>query len=460
LKTQFADLVTSINTSITDAVVTLPDGTTENILLNGSNNSITVALNNSGSAITLNRFDATDLQTIVANAKTAFDAIIDSNDSDNIILAQSRILNSVDRSNVINTTIETDLTNLQSTVGSTVFAASLQTTNVIKGKQSVDDGLSRIAQIETLLDQIGDLAQTSQERLSTDDRSDLEASFLDYKTQIRDLITTTGSAGLDNLLNNSPDVSYEFLSGQNVRARGGYDFLTTISDVLDVGSLSNATDAGLLETAAIAVTSGTDGLKAKLQSDKIIIDRVAQTYDPRAKLDLQLYDLQNRIDSIVTGAEKEGKNLLAVDQADINFISSSTGTTLNFKAQSSFASTVKSGLADAIAQLGNGITAISTAVNSLSNTVDRVKFNLDMDNRRATLELGRLGSTIDVLEPDDTASKSDYKTNSFTEKFIVRYLIGAGGQTAVSGGNSYLINLFGGGSGNAIGTITSLSVQV
>lgn len=462
LKTQFASLVTSINTKLAEAGVTVPDGSTQNILLNGADDTVSIVLNDTNKTVTINRYNVTDLQSFITNAQASFNAITDSGDTSNILAAQGALLISTDQVAALNTTIESDISALKATTGGTLFAATLNTTSLLKGKQSVDDSLSRIAQIETLLTKIGALAKTAKGLSDSADHTAVEASFLDYRTQIRDLITT-GGAGFDNFLNNSPDVSYEIIGGQNYTVSSGYDLLSSISDVLDANSISTQAGASALENVAITVTNDSDRLKAKLADSKVLLDRITSTYDPRAKLDLQLYDLQNSIEATVKAAAVNGVNLLDANQSDIKLLGLSSGANLTFTAQANFLSSVQSGLASIIAQFGNGATAVHDAVDDLSFVVDHVKMTLDSDNRRATMEYGRLGGIIDVLTPKDTsAAKTNYKTNAFTEKFLVRYLTLNGQSTSsTSGGNSFLLNLFGtSNSTTALNTISSLSVKV
>ena len=467
LKTQFTDMVTSISDALNNAGVVTPDGSTQNILLNGADDTASVILNAGGTTVTINRYDGAALMSVINNAKNAFDAVADSNDETNLIMAQSRLLNAGDRADAIHTTLETDFVNLSEKADTTLFAATLNSTELLKGKQSIDGALDRITQIEDLLVQIGELAQESQGRLPGADRSDLEASFLDYRTQIRDLIANP-DVGLDNLLNNAPATSYEITGGQNFTVRPGYDLLTSIADVLDAGSLSDEAVAATLENTVIQVTRDSDKLKASLSADQEIIDRVVGTYDPRGKLDAKVLELQGQIQDLVAGAAVNGINLLDAAQGDIKLNGLSTGNNLTFRAQPSFMTTVQDAFTAAIAQFANGATAVNDLLSDLLDTVDRVKSNLDMDNRKATMEYGRLGAVIDGLEPKtETSGNTTYKVNAFTEKFIQRYLTMAGGTSSTSGGNAYLLTLLGGNNGNggfdmttAFGTLNSLSMKV
>lgn len=466
LKAQFTDMVNSISDALNNAGVVTPDGSTQNIMMNGTNDTVSATLNVGGTTITINRYDGVALLGVINNAKTAFDAVSGSGDEANLTTAQSRLLNAADRATAINAKLEGDFVSLIEKGDSTLFAATLNTTELLNGKQSIDGALDRIGQIEDLLVQISQLATTSKNRAPGADRSDLEASFLDYRTQIRDLITNSG-VGLDNLLNNAPATSYEISSGQNFTVKPGYDLLSSIADVLDAGSLSDETAAAALENTVILVTKDSDKLKSSLSVDQEIIGRTLGTYDPRGRLDSQVLELQSTLEELVAGAAVNGINLLDAEQGDIKLNGLSTGNTLTFRAQPNFLSTIQAAFTDAIAQFASGATAVNDVLSDLLDTVDRVKSNMDMDNRKATMEYGRLGAVIDALEPKTaTEGNTTYKVNAFTEKFIQRYLTLAGG-SGNTGGNSYLLTLLGGNTGNggfdmntAFSTLSSLSMKV
>jgi hypothetical protein len=466
LKAQFTDMVDSISDALNNAGVVTPDGSTQNIMMNGTDDTVSATLNVGGTTITINRYDGAALLGVINNAKTAFDAVSGSGDEANLTTAQSRLLNAADRATAINAKLEGDFVSLIEKGDSTLFAATLNTTELLNGKQSIDGALDRIGQIEDLLVQISQLATTSKNRAPGADRSDLEASFLDYRTQIRDLITNSG-VGLDNLLNNAPATSYEISSGQNFTVKPGYDLLSSIADVLDAGSLSDETAAAALENTVILVTKDSDKLKSSLSVDQEIIGRTLGTYDPRGRLDSKVLELQSTLEELVAGAAVNGVNLLDAEQGDIKLNGLSTGNILTFRAQPNFLSTIQTAFTDAIAQFANGATAVNDVLSDLLDTVDRVKSNMDMDNRKATMEYGRLGAVIDALEPTTaTEGNTTYKVNAFTEKFIQRYLTLAGG-SGNTGGNSYLLTLLGGNTGNggfgmntAFGTLSSLSMKV
>lgn len=461
LKNQFSSVVNSINQKIASANIVAPDGTTQNILLNGSADKLTTIFDDQGSQVELNRYDATGLQSLLNDALSAFNSVTDSSDAANLNLTLSRVLRSGDTTKVIADQMTTDAKALDNANNAGFFVATLNTNALTKGQQSINDGLSRITKIESVLIKIGELAKTSKNMAVGADRSALETQFSAYKTELRGLIENTG-AGLDNFLNNIPDQQYEIIDGKTVQVKGGFNLAAQIADVIDSRSLSNAADANLLEQATIQVTTYSDRAKKSLNDAKPVMDTVISIYDPRGKLDGQIRTMQSSIDSMINGAAVDGKNLLSADQKKIT-LDVSTGTGVSFNPLNSFKQDLTDALNSIVGQLGNGSNAILDKVDDALMMVNKAKRTVDGDNRVATIEYGRLGGTIDALDPQNTQATSKlYQTNSFTAKFISRYLVlnGSDGSTAGSS-NNYLSALFGSSDSKAaIGNIMSLAVSI
>lgn len=463
LKTQFNAVINNINAKINGAAVTTTNGTTENILLNGSADTLVTAYNADGANVSINRYDLTGMQSLLSEAQTAFNAATGSGDTTNLNTAMSRLLRGQDAGNVVVTKLANDKTALNTAVTSNAFfAASLNTDELSKGKQSVDDGLSRISKIEAVLKKIDVIATTSKGMASGADRSALETQFAAYKTELRGLIENTGTAGLDNFLNNAPDQSYEIINGKSVVVNGGFDLANLVSGIIESGSLSDPSSALDLSNKTIQVTTYTDRAKASLSTSKPIMDRVVGVYDPKGKLDNQILELQKQLDSIIDDATKSGKNLLDPEQSTIRLDGLSTGTSLSFKALSTFKQDMKTALNNIISQMGNGSNAVINALDSTADMVTRAKHSLENDNRFATMEYGKLGGTIDKLDPQNTSSANPlYQTNSFTAKFIGRYLVmnGSDGSSSNSSSN-YVSMLFGNDTNSSIANIMSLAVSI
>ena len=469
LKSQFSAFVSIINTAIDNTTITAPDGSSQNVLMNGSADTISVTLDDIGTTVTINRYNAQAIKDSLTTADASFNAIVDSNDTANIFAAQGRVLIAGDAINAIKDTIATDLEDFNTTVGAEPFYATLNTVSLQQGYNSVTDSLSRLTKIEELIEKIGDLATESKNRDSVDDRSDLITEFDAARAELRSLIENPTAVGYDNFLNNIGNQSYEISSGFNIPVAGGYDLAATVADILDAGSLADQTSAQALESSAITVTISTDTARAGLESSEPYLDRAINKYDPHGSLDNQIYKLKADLADFIAGAATEdGKNLLSPDQSDIN-LDLSTGISVKLRAQRTFQSTFNTDLDAIITALGTGDNnAVLTALNDALYVVDSTKRSLSSDNRYGTLEMGKLGGLIDTLEPQDTSNtENPYKMNAFTEKFLQRYLMQVnmnnGGSTA-SGPNSYVLSLFGSGSNgdssSALSSIMSLSMKV
>lgn len=464
LKTQFSNAISNLNNQIQSASIIAPDGSSQNILQNGSADVLTTVYDDQNSSISINRYDLSGLQDLLNDAESAFNAVTDSGDTANLTNSLSRILRAGDAASDVTTQLAADKAALNTTATTGFFAASLNTSELMHGQQSINDGLSRISQIETVLKNIGDLAKQSKALAPEADRTALETQFDALKTQLQGLIENTGEAGLDNFLNNIPDQQYEIVNGQTVFVKGGFDLKASIYDVINSHGLGNATDADALEIATIQVTTSSDRAKASLNAYKPNIDSVISHYDPRGSLDSLLHELQNNVDFIINGAAVGEQNLLSPDQQKIQ-LDISTGTGVVFNNLPNFKQDLTNAFDSIVAQLGNGPNAIIGALDDALFNIGRAKRTLESDNRFATIEYGRLAGTIDALDPKNTESDSKlYQTNAFTAKFISRYLVmnGSDGSTASSGSGNYLMALFGGSTDTnaAMGNIMSLAVSL
>lgn len=465
LKANFDSVINSINSTIVDATINAPDGSAQNILLNGANDTVSTQINDQGDTVEINRYDFTGLQSILSQASVSFNAVTSGTDNANLFAAEGRILVATDQLNVTAAQIDADKAAFQTAIADKPFYATLNSTALIQGKNSVDDSLSRIAQIEDLLAQIGDIAEQSADRLPSADRTDLQTQFEALREQVRDLIDNAGDPGFDNFLNSIPDTDYEIINGQTIRVLGGYNFSSDIMADLDASSVLTQGDAQALEITAIQVTTATDEAKAGLSVSQAYLNQAAEQYDPRAKLELKIASLKDELAATIAGAAVDGKNLLSASQSDIRLGSLSTGRDVNFRALSDFEADVTAEIDDLVAQLGNGDTAIISALDDLLFVVDSARRKIEADNRTATLEQGKLGGIIDIAEGDTEVDPDNpYKVNAFTEKFLVRYLtqVQINGGGASNTGSSYVSALFGGGGDtqNAISSIMSLSLQV
>jgi hypothetical protein len=468
LQTQFTSAVTAINSAISGAAITNADGTTSNILLNGKADSVTTnftASNGTSTTLTMNRYDLTGLQSFLTSASTFFTKVTATTDSTDLNAALANINSGIDQSNSTATQIQTDqnaITNVST--ANSVFSASLNTTSLTQGLNSVADNLDRVSQIATILNSIGGLADQASALDDSADHSSLESQFAAYKTQLQNLIQNPETSGLDNFLNGGADQSYEIVNGKTINVSGnGINLGTQLASVFS-GDLDNAADANNLYISAIQGTNYTDRATSTLTVQGKTIGSVLDTYDPRGKLDSQVYQLQGQLSTMFgrAGSASSGINLLDPTQKDVQLSVLSTGTALTFRALPTFQSDIATALSNVISKLsGNDTSAIANALDDAAYTATSANRTLTTDNRVATIEYGKLGSTIDALDPANTDPTSTlYQTNSFTQKFLVRYLTLNGSNGSSASSTNYLSVLFGNNSSSdsssAFSTIFSL----
>lgn len=467
LKTQFTTAFNALNTAVTGASFTATDGTTLNGLLHTSDQTWVVQPENDSGRITINRFNLADVQAFATQAKASVDAATSAADA-GLLQAQSRILQADSRATNVAAVVAVDKTNFEAGLKQIkVFAATLNTNNLGLGARSVDDALTRVATIKTKLAQVKTLAQQSAAMLPSADRSAVQTQFATLRTDIRGLIENTGVAGLDNFLNNQPTTSYEISTGQNLSVTGGHDLLTKISAVLDAGSISTLSGASSMVTTAGVVTLDATAIQSKLTQDSPLLQRAYKTYDPKGRLDSQIYDLQKNISTLIAGTKKNDANLLDSAQSDISVnVASQTGA-LKLRAQKTFQSDYTAALQSVASFVGAGGSALQNALQDLKDLVDTTTRNVNSDYGRVNFEYAKTGALLDTLKAQEdtaTGANATYKTNSYTSKFITRFLLqngnnSFGGNVTATGANATALSLFDT-SQNRNANISSLSLQV
>ncbi len=481
-KSSFAALITTISGQINGASVKTPTtvdinangGTapTENILQFDNNAVLTTQLKANGSKpVTINVFNAADLTDALDAAKTAFDALANSNDTANLSAATNKLTSALNRSVAIKTSLANDKAILTDKSDDVLYNAPLNSSDILKGKQSIDDALTRTQNVADLLKQIGTLAESSASRASNADRTDLTTKFTALRTQLYNTINTTGTNGLDNLLTLNGQAQYNVLSlpdgnggseNINLYANGAGGTIHDIVTALDSAGVGDIASAQALSLQAVQLTNRTDTASKSLNGDQPVFASVVKNYDPKAKIDQVFFDLQKNLDKTITAAAVGKSNLLSSDQNEISFAVSSSTDLLKLHPAKTFKSDVASQLQDIVTQITSGtLTATRSAVQSLSAVVDRTSRYLGSDNRNLTFEQGRIGAILDTLDAE-TASNgtSKYKVNSFTEKFLTRYLTLNGGTGATfSSSQAASLDLYSGNTASA-SSLLSLSLSI
>jgi fructose-specific phosphotransferase system component IIB len=485
LKTQFNNLVSTIKSQLNNANIIPPttyDGTTpptENIFQFGSDGTLSVSINAAGTDnASMSVYDTSNLVSFLDNANASFTAMTSHTDNGSLGAAMNQLNSAFTRSSTIKSTITSDIANVKDKMDNPDYGLTMNSDEIIRGKRSLDDALIRSKQVEILLNQISTLAGESAGRVTGADRSDLVTKFETLRTQVNDLINTPSDPSLDNLLTTDGLTSYNMLTrpagggSEDVLTyvRGAKNSMDDIINGLAAADISTKSGADDLSIRALQLTNRTDSALRTLSVDQGNLDSVLNRYDTKGRIDNTLYDLKRDLDSLIAGAAVGNSNLLSVDQSAINVSISSSTSLLRLNPATTFRSDVLAGLNNALSQIGNGLSATRQAVSQLTDIVDRTRRNMSSDNRNLSFEQGKIGAVLDMMEPDKASDGSSiYKTNSFTEKFIMRFLTLNGSSGPVfSASQASVLNLLSGSMGGGMmgnnsspfNSILSLSMSV
>lgn len=440
-QSEFSTTVTAIINAINNTQSYNPaTGTTENPLMFGSNTTISIQTTASGNTVDFKTFDLTDLQTYLNSATSAFNA-------SDWTTADTAFTSANLRGLAVNEFHKENMTAIQDGVNNVeVFVATMNTQEIMRGYNSIQDNLTRITNIEDYLSQIKELADESREMVSTANRSELQAEFETLRTAIRDEIEN-GGVGLDNFLNNLATQTYNIIDTATLEIQGGIDLATTISDILDAGSIDTQATANAMYTTSISVTVQTDAAKASLTNDEGLFASTALLYDSRAAIDTSINNLKNNLSTYIDNAAVGDNNLLSTLQHDLTYDVTSSYTSLTLHAYNSFESDFTTLVDNIISAMSISATAAQTAATDALSYIQDIKRTISSDSRKLNFEYAKSAAVVDTLQADEEESaENPYTTTAFTQKFIERFLILNGSDnlmSSASGSDSYVLNLFG-----------------
>jgi hypothetical protein len=293
LKTQFSNQVTELKTYLDRAEVTNPvTGNPENLLLDGTG-TISVQIDAAGTTVEATGFDLNGLKTTLDNADNSFNAITDSSDTANISAAGNDVSSAGITTQSTSIQLTDDLEAYDEAVDQVdVFAAELNSSDLLRGSLTGDDGLNRLTELEDLLFDVREVAAESAALDPAADRTALEDQFNALRTQIRDVIENPNETGADNILI-SGDQSYEIRDGKSLTIAGNYNLDVEIADVLDASNLSDVASAESLRDSIGGLVVKTDLAETELTYDSAPLREVFYKFDPRGQIDA---DLRQAID--------------------------------------------------------------------------------------------------------------------------------------------------------------------
>lgn len=428
---------------IKSATYTDPNtGLTQNLLLNGSSGtlpdgvdatpaSISTVVDTDGTKVVTKSTDMTDFLDQVANLRDFFlGASFDTLDDD--LSGASSLFNAVDDS-----FDSADLVNqingysLNNGLNSISFATEIDTASVAQGLDSVDDALTRMDRVGSILTDIRNLAQDAQA-----DDADLDAintTYAERMSTLKRIIETAGTVSddsttitLDNLLTDGTQ-TYNVLDGTSIQAEGT-DLVSSLVDLLP-DSITTDNAADLFDGANKGTYRETvNAITNSLTRDRDVIEFTAETVDPLGRYDAQIDALTDQVDTIIDNAEVDGTNLLSPYQYDLKLTLASQGAVLTVGSQSDF----KENLTDALDTFRVGVLSgisVDDRISSLNDmlfSVGRTQSNLTAESAALSIQQQIVTSDKETIEGNggDTSEflqEQDYSPAAV--KFIEKYLV-------------------------------------
>ena len=311
------------------------------------------------------------------------------------------------------------------------FAVELDTQSLSTGLLSIDDSLKRATTIERVLGDIRQLAKDAQKDGA--DLTEINAYYTARLGELDQLINTPGtvssggnSATLDNLLADGT-VNYTVNGSTLARAEGG-DLTASIYDLLPASIDDAAAGEALVTQLDDDLKPALQDVTSQLKRDRTVIAFALEEADPRGRLDSQVRELRVELDTLISGAARDGKNLLGEFANDIKVALDSLGSTITIDAQTSFETNFRTALEgfDYVAATAGDdaarVSALNDALFVAQGTLGRLKaesyaLNIQkqiINEEKIAIE-GEGGTVGDFLKPIEFTDEA--------RKFIERYLI-------------------------------------
>ena len=345
-----------------------------------------------------------------------------------------------------------NVSSFQGTVGSLDFAHALGTQELAKGISAVDDGLSRASTAQTLLNEIRQLALDAVE--SGADLTAINDSYAIKVSALQAAINTPGSVtdgtssiSFDNLLT-AGTTDYTADTGVLIRANGGTldtSILAALPASITVGNASTL-KSDIDNTYRPAV----DAVLQELGRNRTTFEFAANLADPQGALDAEIRQITTDLDTLIAGANVDGKNLLDPFASDLRIALGSVGSALTVSAQtnfegdfsdalSSFAYTVLNGgsVAERTSLLNDALFAAGSTASKLKGE----KFALNIQTQILTEEKGASG-------PEQSNFLKPLQNTKYAIQFIEQYLLqkdlaAQGGSIGPVNNNAALVGLIG-----------------
>ncbi|KZD12725.1 DUF1217 domain-containing protein [Oceanibaculum pacificum] len=431
-KTEFAELTDKITAAVGQATYSYDDGdpdaagTLEN-LLDGTLGNIAVEYTSGGDILTARGQDLTGFLSGIAQANASFQNVSDADDAANLSTARGALAENKTELNTVRLEVQTDLNELKAGIDSVEqFAASLNSAALYPGAEAVRDAGSRLTQVNILLGELRVVATKSTGLAVDADRSALQTQYDDIVNRLSDVINTTGTPGLANLLAGG-NQSYELLDGFNLEARGR-DFNASILGELagrDVSSLGNAQE--LLGALDKEIGTATGDAFREIATDASVFNLASEKLDPRSGVDSAYSRLASTLEDIIGAAAVGDRNLLSASQSDVRYRVETTGRNLTIDAidlDGAFGAILRDAVAGLPSDGGDSsgaIAALDTALFSINRLRGELNNDLIAQNSEKKVVDGFIAQQESVVAEREFADPYANISQSAID-FVKRYL--------------------------------------
>lgn len=463
LQSEFTTLVTQITSAISGATYQYDNNTggttyTSQNLIDGSlGSAITVQYDSAGDTTTVNPQNlgsGSSFQTALNAAEAAFTA-----GTPDFGTAAAQLSTAQTTANNVSEAVNSDASNFASAISSvsapySKWAGTYNTSSLYLGSQSVTDAGARLTQINQLISEIQNVAQTSAQAGTTADRTTVQNQYESVISQLSTAITQTNTSGVDNLLNSANNYSYNVIGNYDIQAQG-QDLVTNVLNQLSSLDVSTQSDANAV---LAAIGTGSTVANALSQaSTQIGVDAqyfsLASTIDPASSLYSQYASLASQVPSLVNQAASNGTNLLSVNQVlPLTVTATAANQVITINPESSFNSGVQQTLTTGAALLLTDPTTafsdLSTAAFNANNTLSDLSGELN----QLQYATGVTNAAIKNLQKQQASSSSTVvgepvNATAYAQSFVKQYLAIVDSQasangTGVASGASSILPLF------------------
>ena len=473
LQSEFTTLVTSITTAISGATYQYDNNTggttyTSQNLIDGSlGSAITVQYDSAGDTATVNPQNlgaGSSFQTALNAAQAAF-----TSGTPDLATAAAQLTSAQTTATNVSAAVNTDATKFTAAIQSvsapfSKWAGTYNTASVYLGSQSVADAGSRLVQVNQLISEIQNVAQTSAQASSTADRSIVQAQYDSLITQLGNAINTPGTTGLDNLLNGATNYSYNVIGNYDIQAQG-QDLVTNVLNQLNTLDVTSQTNA---QAVLSAIADGSTVQNALTQAGtQIGVDSqsfsIASTIDPASSIYTQYAQLASQVPTLVNQAAAVGSNLLSVNQVlPITVTATAANQSITITPDSTFNSDVQQVLSGGSAALLTNTTTAFSDLNSASFSANQILDHLNGEMNQLQYATSVTNTAIAQLQKQQTSTAAatvgqPVNYTAYALKFVQKYLAIVDSQSATASnmGVGALLPLFQ--NANISGTSSNIS---